>query len=75
MCYIRLAPQDIGLFRFLLEAYENVGYFTVVDRVCGWLKISTTPSMEETMRRVLAEIAHTVVIEAVFWPKKRAYAF
>ncbi|MCB6314005.1 DUF4911 domain-containing protein, partial [Gordonibacter pamelaeae] len=27
---MRIAPEHTGLFRFLLEAYEHIAYFTVL---------------------------------------------
>jgi hypothetical protein len=30
--YLRLAPRDLAFFKFCLEAHDNLGYFTVLDR-------------------------------------------
>ncbi len=58
--YFRLPPEQVGLFRFLLEAYENVGYFTVVDRRAAWLRLVYTEEMEDVFRGVLAEVEGTI---------------
>lgn len=33
--YARIAPRHIAMFRFLLEAQDNLGYMTVLDRGVG----------------------------------------
>ncbi|MGJ3522655.1 DUF4911 domain-containing protein [Nitratidesulfovibrio sp. D1] len=33
--YARMAPRHIAMFRFLLEAQDNLGYMTVLDRGIG----------------------------------------
>ncbi|MBG3878520.1 DUF4911 domain-containing protein [Desulfovibrio oxamicus] len=33
--YARIAPRHIAMFRFLLEAQDNMGYMTVLDRGVG----------------------------------------
>lgn len=33
--YARIAPRHIAMFRFLLEAQDNLGYMTVLDRGLG----------------------------------------
>ena len=33
--YARIAPRHIAMFRFLLEAQDNLGYMTVLDRGIG----------------------------------------
>ncbi|MEG6504676.1 DUF4911 domain-containing protein [Nitratidesulfovibrio sp. 1201_IL3209] len=33
--YARVAPRHIAMFRFLLEAQDNLGYMTVLDRGVG----------------------------------------
>ncbi|MBQ7606765.1 MAG: DUF4911 domain-containing protein [Desulfovibrionaceae bacterium] len=58
--YLRLPPSQVGYFRFLLEAYENVAYFTVVDRHAAWIRLVYTREMESQFRSVLAEIAETI---------------
>ncbi len=58
--YLRIPPAHVGLFRCLLEAYENVAYFTVVDRYAAWLRVVYTGDMEDVFHRVLAEIGQTI---------------
>ena len=41
--YVRLARQDIALFRFLLEAHDNLAVFTVALWVFGIVPGETPP--------------------------------
>lgn len=43
--YLRLPAERTALFRFLLEAYENVAYFTVLDRKEALIKYIFSPHM------------------------------
>ncbi|MCR4665992.1 MAG: DUF4911 domain-containing protein [Desulfovibrio sp.] len=58
--YIRLCPSDIAVFRFLLEAYEHVGYFSVLERQTSLLKFVYTEDMAQIAHRALREIAGSV---------------
>ncbi len=49
--YLRLARSDVGMFRFLLEAEDNLGYMTVVDRSAAVLRVVFSPHQR---RAVLA---------------------
>ncbi len=64
--YLTVAPEDIALFRFLLEAYDNTGYCTVLERSAAHLKIVHTKDMEHALDRALAEIGRTLVVREVF---------
>lgn len=44
--YVRVAPSDIALFRFLLEAHDNLALFTVVDRARAVLLLRFSPDQE-----------------------------
>lgn len=39
-----MAPQDTGLFRRLLEAYDNLAYFTVLETDTALLKLVFLPT-------------------------------
>ncbi|MBO4335085.1 MAG: DUF4911 domain-containing protein [Desulfovibrio sp.] len=65
---VRICPKDIGLFRFLLEAYEHVGYFSVLERHTALLKIVFSPDMEEQARKALEEIAQDVALTMEEYP-------
>ncbi len=37
--YIEIIPSEVGMFRFLLEAYDNIALFTVLDKYKAVLKV------------------------------------
>ena len=65
---VRICPKDIGLFRFLLEAYEHVGYFSVLERHTALLKVVFSPDMEEQARKALEEIDQDVALSMEEYP-------
>ena len=67
---IRVAPADVALFRFLLEAYENLALFTVLERRTALLKVMFSPRQEKTVRAALAEIGESVPLTVEEWPFK-----
>lgn len=60
MLYARLEPKHIGMFRFLLEAQDNLGYATVVDKYEAVLKIIFSPHQEREMRAFLQGMQQTI---------------
>ncbi|MEI3479629.1 MAG: DUF4911 domain-containing protein [Bilophila sp.] len=40
---VTLPPQQVGMFRFLLEGYDNIASFTVLDRSEALLKVFFSP--------------------------------
>lgn len=54
---LRMAPEHLALFRFLLEGYDNLAYFTVLERRPILLKLVFSPHRHTAVRRALAEIA------------------
>lgn len=65
---VRLAPSQVGMFRFLLEAYENLAYFTVLERQAALLKIVFSPHRERYVREALAQIGETLPLSVHEWP-------
>lgn len=66
---VRLAPTQTGMFRFLLEAYDNLAYFSVLHRREALLKLVFSPHCEQAVRAALAEIAQSLPLEVREWPK------
>jgi len=54
--YIRIDPSKIGLFRFLLEAYDNLGIFTVANKFTGLLQLRFSPHQSREMRQFLDSV-------------------
>ena len=65
---VRLAPASVGLFRFLLEARDNLAGFTVLDRREALLKIFFSPHQEEQVRSALDAINTEVPLAVFPWP-------
>ena len=65
---IRLAREHTALFRFLLESYENLAYFTVLERKTALLKLVFSPHQRGNALRALEEIALSVPLDAGEWP-------
>ena len=56
------------MFRFLLEAQDNLALFTVVDRVRGVLLLRYSPSHEAEVDRFLLDATAVMPIQAVLKP-------
>ena len=68
---VRLAPENVALFRFLLEAYENLAFFTTLERRAALLKVIFSPQKENAVRAALAEIGESVPLTVKDWPFAR----
>jgi hypothetical protein len=66
--YVRVEPSRIGLFRFLLEAHDNLGIFTVTNRFAGILQLRYSPHMRREMRAFLDAAATEMALEIVMDP-------
>ncbi|MDE7241306.1 DUF4911 domain-containing protein [Desulfovibrio sp.] len=65
---VRVAPGDVALFRFLLEAYENLAFFSVLERKTALLKVVFSPQQEDAVRAALAEIGASLPLTVEEWP-------
>jgi hypothetical protein len=54
--YVIVAPSAVGLFRFLLEAHDNLGLMTVLDRRRAALLLRFAPGMEQEMREFIESV-------------------
>jgi hypothetical protein len=54
--YVVVAPSAVGLFRFLLEAHDNLGLMTVLDRRRAALLLRFAPGMEQEMREFIESV-------------------
>jgi len=68
---VRLAPHDVGMFRFLLEAYDNLAYFTVLDAREALLSVVYSPHQEDAARRALEDIGGRLPLRCEPWPLPR----
>lgn len=66
--YVRVGRKDVALFRFLLEAWDNLALFTVVDRAGGILMLRFSPHQERELRTFLEAVQEEISVEVVSWP-------
>ena len=65
---VRLAPQDVAMFRFLLEAYDHLAYFTVLDVRETLLSVVCSPHQEDAVRQTLEDIGACMPLRYEPWP-------
>ena len=65
---VRLAPQDVAIFRFLLEAYDHLAYFTVLDAREALLSVVCSPHQEDALYRALEDIGSHLPLRCEPWP-------
>lgn len=56
------------MFRFLLEAYENMALFSVLDKNKAAIKLIFAPSSKLAIKKILDEINESVNIQYNEWP-------
>ncbi len=56
------------MFRFLLEGYDNLAYFTVLNRHEALLKIVFSPHRERAARAALEAVRGSVPLVVEEWP-------
>jgi hypothetical protein len=67
---VRLDGACVGLFRFLLEAWDNLAGFTVLDRMEALLHVFFSPHQEAQVRIALAAIGTEIPLTVRPWPVK-----
>lgn len=65
---VTLAPQDVCLFRCLLEAHDNLAGFTTLEKKTALLKLFFAPGSRNEVVRVLRDIGRSVALEWREWP-------
>lgn len=63
--YVRLDPKNVAMFRFLLEAEDNLAYATTVDRWSSALRVTFSPHQEKAVRHYLETMRDRVPFEIV----------
>lgn len=58
--YLRLAPADIALVKFVFESYEGVGVVRTVDRRAAVIVILVVPDFLPVARAILRDL-HTQI--------------
>lgn len=63
--YLTLDPRQVGLFRFLLEAHDNLAYFTVLDKRRALLALIFAPGQRRAVDAALAAIGQAVPLAVI----------
>jgi len=63
--YVRINTADIGMFRFLLEGYDNLGIFTVVNKFKGILLLRYSPHLKREVKVFLKAAATEMKLEVL----------
>lgn len=68
---VTINPGDIAMFRFLLEAHENLALFTVLERHTALLKIAFSPESLDKVVNFLTSINQDIPLVWEPWPLDR----
>ncbi len=61
--YVKVKSQDMAMFRFLLEAYDNLAMFTTLEPKTTLVKILYSPHEKDRLERALLATQELVPIE------------
>jgi len=63
--YLRLAPADIALVKFLFESYEEVGIVRTIDRHAAVIVVLVVPDFAATARAILDDLRRQIDVTEV----------
>ncbi len=63
--YVSIEPSRVGMFRFLLEAADNLALMSVVDRFGAVLQIRFSPHQEREVRGFLTGMRERLLFEEI----------
>ncbi len=69
--YVALRREDVGLFRFLLEAEDNLAYMTIVDKWAAVAAVVYSPHQERAVRDYLDRMRGTVPLRIINFPARK----
>ncbi len=64
--YVELPRADIALFKFILEACDNLAYFSVLDKYRALIRLTFARETRKAVEECLASVASTVTIRRCF---------
>ena len=70
--YVRLRPCDVAMFRFLLEAEDNLAYISTVDRWACVLRVVFSPHQTMAVKRYLETMRAVIDFDIILEP---AYSY
>jgi hypothetical protein len=63
--YIEVPRTEIAYLKFILEAYDNLGFFTVVDRYRAVLQVVYSIDQEQQLQELLGGLALEIPLKRV----------
>ena len=63
--YLRVGSKDMAMFRFLLEAYDGLAMFTVIEPKTTLVKVIYSPHEEARLKLALESIQELIPIETM----------
>ena len=63
--YVRIAPANVAMFRFLLEAEDNLAYMSTVDRWSSVLRVTFSPHQQEAVHEYLKTMQEQVAFKGI----------
>lgn len=63
--YLKLAPRDMAMFRFLLEAFDNAAMFTVLEPKQTLLKLIFSPHQQAWIDEILLSMQKKVAFTLI----------
>ena len=67
--FLRLAPADIALVKFLFESYEGVAICRTVDRRAAIIVALVSRDFLATARAILADLRVSIAVEEIPPPR------
>ncbi|MBI3785926.1 MAG: DUF4911 domain-containing protein [Deltaproteobacteria bacterium] len=58
--YLRVAPGDIALLKFLFESYEEIGLVRTVDRRSAIIVVLAAVDFLDSVRAIIAEVQQKI---------------
>lgn len=66
--YLKLAPEDLALCKFILEGFDNLAYLTIVDKYEAVARLSFSPRQQEEVRDFLLAAGEELDLEILEIP-------
>lgn len=63
--YLRMPPANVAMFRFLLEAEDNLAYMSTVDRWASVVRVTFSPHQTKTVMHFFESMRESVEFEYV----------
>jgi hypothetical protein len=68
LLYLRLAPGDIALVKFLFESYEEVGIVRTIDRLTAVIVVLVLPDFLPVARAILDDLHAQIALTEIDAP-------